>query len=504
MGVFFNSKRGVLQPQQIWAKHPDDGWKPIKKAFMRVEAGSGKWRQFWPAVKKGLLDGSSLRWLLTGENTNRDGHPRDEAARRTVTSIVESSVSNEFVLVSEEGGGLQSSVTLVPEDDSSNSWPSDAVTKQWIFGTTSNWNGDPIRPKPVRGGSIFEYAPRKFALVCMDGIRFLEEYDGENIPTGGYQDPITGLIAPELTQTPPADNYFDHPAEGRFPKNSIGGQFDTILGTAPDGSDKWDYSFDNVYGYINATGENAKFGKIVAADMWQNYLFVLDARAQALRRVDLQTRAVVTLAGDITNQGTVSSTWYTTPETVDGIGTDARFYLHRVSESSNQYSDIAVHPSGTWALISQDPASSSVSVNAILRKVYLTADGGFQENEVVKFVDYKSSPPDASAEGGVALADFGWRGNRYRNLEFSPDGSTLYFTNAYNQLYRIQGIDTDEPRVFVTGSGGIQSPQEDQGPGNTTFGELRQLQLRSPSGRVFAVDTGARNEVRILGTAESS
>jgi hypothetical protein len=484
MGVFFNSKRGVLQPQEIWAKHPDDGWKPIKKAWMRVEAGSGKWRQFWPAVKKGLLDGSSLRWLLTGENTDRNGHPRDEAARRDVTSIVESSASNQFILLSEKSN-TDTSIILVPEDDSLNNWPSGDVTTEWkMTGSNKYWAGKEMRPEGIELGALFEISPRNFAWVSDDGVRFIQESDGEALPDGVYEDPATGLRAIE----PPTVKAGDE-VEAVFPKNSIGGQV-VVSGSSYDASGK--------YGYINATGENAKFGKIKAADMWQNYLFVLDARAQALRRVDLQTRAVVTLAGDITNQGRIGEAW-TAPETVDGIGTNARFSLHTASDSTVDRPDIAVHPSGGWALVSQDVGSNA---DSCLRKVYLEAAGGYQENEVITFLEYKTYK--APAETGTPLTEFGWDGSRYQNLEFSPDGSALYFSYNRTELHVIDGIDTDEPRVYrLSGSSG-QTPQEDQPAGNTTFGVLQHLQLRSPSGRVFAVDDGTRNEVRILGTAESS
>lgn len=496
MGVFFNSKRGVLQPQQIWAKHPDDGWKPIKKAFMRVEAGSGKWRQFWPAVKQGLLDGSSLRWLLTGENTNRDGHPRDEAARREVTSIIESSASGKFILLSEDSP-YDTSITLVPEDDSLNNWASGDITKEWrMAGVEKFWAGGSMRPGGIEFGALFEISPRNFAWVCNDGVRFIQEPDGEALPEGVYQDPVTGLIVPEPPTVGPGEG-----AEAVFPRNSIGGQIVPVTtGTPP----RTTYDKSGQYGYINATGENAKFGSIRAADMWQNYLFVLDVRAQALRRIDLQTRAVVTLAGDITNQGRVGTDW-TEPETVDGVGTSARFSLHKVASTINR-SDIAVHPSGEWALVSQD--LGQFSQDSCLRKVYLSAADGYQENEVITVVGYKKDYPNPG-ETGIPLAEFGWNGYEFQNLEFSPDGSALYF-GTWRRLYVIDGIDTDEPMVYRRSNNNSQSSQEDQSAGNTTFGALMQLQLRSPSGRVFAVDGGnlvtnaGRREVRILGTAESS
>ena len=156
-------------------------------------------------------------------------------------------------------------------------------------------------------------------------------------------------------------------------------------------------------------------------------LFIADSRNNRIRKMDLGTNAVSTVAGRAF------------PGSNDGVGTGAGFYAPKA---------VAVSPDGKTLYVSD-------SGNNMIRKIGLTTG-------TVSTVAGKGALASGSDDGVGAAASF----REPRGLAITPDGSILYVADTRNNLIRKIVLATN---AVSTLAGHPGFPGTDDGAGSSAY-----------------------------------
>ena len=205
--------------------------------------------------------------------------------------------------------------------------------------------------------------------------------------------------------------------------------------------------------YRDGVGPNARFnnpeGLAISPD--GKTLYVADSRNNMIRKIDLATKTVSTIAG------------HTFPSSGDGVGKSAGFESPR---------GLAISPDGKTLYVAD-------SRNNMIRKIDLAT-------KTVSTIAGHSFP--SSGDGVGKSAGF----ETPRGLAISPDGKTLYVADSGNNM--IRKIDLATSTVTTLAGAGKLTPGHADGVGaQATFLEPRSLAISADGQVLYIADT--RNDL---------
>ena len=183
-------------------------------------------------------------------------------------------------------------------------------------------------------------------------------------------------------------------------------------------------------------------------------LFIADSRNNRIRKMDLASNSVSTVAGR------------SFPGSNDGVGTGAGFYAPK---------GIAITPDGKTLYVSD-------SGNNMIRKIDLATGN-------VSTVAGKGALSYGSDDGIGVAASF----REPRGLAITPDGSTLYVADTYNNLVRKIVLATNAVST-VAGHPGF--PGTEDGAGSSAF--FNQPVTLALSGNTLYVGDSSNAAIRVI------
>lgn len=246
------------------------------------------------------------------------------------------------------------------------------------------------------------------------------------------------------------------------------------------------YGKNQVFGYVDGTGSSAAFGGLTEIVSDGTYLFVADNGNNVIRKVEIATGLVTTLAGDPNNSGYAdgigSAALFDGPQ---GLATDGTNLY--VSEPNNQLIRKIVIATGEVTTLAGDPGNSGSS-NGLGSAAKFNSPYGLACNGTDLFVsDFSNSTVRkinlatgmvSTLAGSVGVFGFAngiGSAAQFSNIEnISANNSFVFVTDQGNQLIRKIDIATGEVTtlagdVGVYGdSNGIGSAANFYNPGAMT------------------------------------